>query len=179
MMDCKKALIEADGDIEKAIVILRKKGAATAEKRAANATAEGLIHAYIHPGSRLGVLLEINCETDFVARTQDMLNFAQEVCLHIAAMKPMFVGIDSVDQVYVEKEKAFFNEQLATSGKPAAIIEQIVQGKLQKLYADVCLLKQPFVKNDKLTVEEVLKELIGKLGENIKINRFARFEIGA
>lgn len=179
MMDCKKALQETDGDIEKAIDILRKKGAATAEKRAANATAEGLVHAYIHPGSRIGVMVEINCETDFVARTKDMLNFAQDVCLHIAAMKPLFINTASVDKVYVEKEKAFFTDQLAQSGKPAAIINQIVEGKLQKLYAEVCLLNQPFVKNDKMTVEDVLKELIGKLGENIKIHRFARFEIGA
>jgi elongation factor Ts len=178
MMDCKKALIETDGDIEKAIDVLRKKGAATAEKRAGNTTAEGLIHAYIHPGARIGVMVEINCETDFVARTADMVNFANDVCLHIAAMRPLFVSHESVDKAYAEKEKAFFTEQLANSGKPAAIISQIVEGKLQKMYAEVCLLNQPFVKNDKLTVADVLKELIGKLGENIKIKRFARFEIG-
>ena len=178
MMDCKKALEETNSDIEKAIDVLRKKGAATAAKRAGNTTGEGLIHAYIHPGSRIGVMVEINCETDFVARTQDMINFANDVCLHIAAMKPLFVNTSSIDPAYREKEERFFTEQLAGSGKPAAIIQQIVEGKLQKMYAEVCLLNQPFVKNDKLTVEEMLKELIGKLGENIKINRFARFEIG-
>lgn len=178
MMDCKKALIESEGDIAGAIDILRKKGAALAEKRSGNATAEGLIHAYIHPGSRVGVMLEINCETDFVARTEDMTRFAQDICMHIAAIKPKYVASEEVDATFLEKERAFFREQLVASGKPEKMIEQILEGKIKKACADVCLLQQPFVKNDKLTVDDVLKELIGKMGESIKIKRFVRFEIG-
>lgn len=179
MMDCKKALIEADGDFEKAILILRKKGAAVAEKRSGNATAEGLIHAYIHPGSRIGVLIEINCETDFVARTEDMRNFAQDACLHIAALRPTCVSPEDIDQDFVAKERALAIEQLVAAKKPAAMIDQIVQGKMEKLYGEVCLLRQAFVKNDQVTIDDLLKELIAKMGENIKIRRFARFEIGA
>lgn len=179
MMDCKKALTEANGDIEAAIVLLRKKGAAVAEKRAANATAEGLIHAYIHPGSRVGVLIEINCETDFVARTEDVKNFAQDVCMHIAAFNPRCVSPEELDQAFLEKERTLAREQLVAAGKPEKMIDQIVQGKMDRIASEVCLLKQPFVKNDQLSVDDVLKELIGKMGESIKIKRFARFEIGA
>ena len=179
MMDCKKALTEADGDFEKAILILRKKGAAVAEKRSGNATAEGLVHAYIHPGSRIGVLIEINCETDFVARTDDIRNFAQDLCLHITAMRPMCVSPDDIDQTFVAKERTFAIEQLVAAKKPAAMIDQIVQGKIEKLYSEVCLLRQAFIKNDQVTIDDLLKELIAKMGENIKIRRFARFEIGA
>lgn len=178
MMDCKKALIESNGDLEKAIEILRKKGAAIAAKRSGNATVEGLVHAYIHPGSRIGVLLEINCETDFVARTDALKQFAADVCLHIAAMKPQCVSPEDIDQTFLEKERSIFREQLAASGKPEKIIDQILEGKIAKLYTEVCLMQQPFVKNDKMTVDDVLKDLIAKLGENIKIKRFARFEIG-
>lgn len=179
MMDCKKALIETDGDIEKAIELLRKKGAAVAEKRASNATAEGLVHAYIHPGARIGVLLEINCETDFVARTDDMKQFAHDVCMHIAALKPLYISPEDVDQAFLDKEKAIAIEQLVAAKKPAAIIDQIVTGKLDKIFSEVCLLKQAFVKNDQITIHDYLKELIAKMGENIKIKRFSRFEIGA
>ncbi len=177
MMDCKKALMETDGDMEKAVEILRKKGAAIAEKRAGNATAEGLVHAYIHPGSRLGVLVEINCETDFVARTEDLKRFANDVCMHIAVFKPKAVSPDNLDPVIVEKERAFQIEQIAGSNKPASIIDQIVNGKMERFYSENCLLRQAFIKNDQLTVNDVLQELIAKLGENIKIKRFARFEI--
>ncbi len=176
MMDCKKALTEAGGDIEKAIELLRKKGAAVAEKRAGNVTAEGIVHAYIHPGARVGVLIEINCETDFVARTEEMAKFAQDICMQIAALRPVCVSSVEVDPTLIEKEKAIYREQL--TGKPAAIIDQIIEGKLQKYYTDICLINQPFIKNDKLTVDDVLKELIAKMGESIKIKRFARFEIG-
>jgi elongation factor Ts len=179
MMDCKKALTESNGDLEKAIEILRKKGAAIAAKRSGNQTVEGLIHAYIHPGSRIGVLLEINCETDFVARTDALKQFAADICLHIAAMKPLYLAPEEVDKTYLEKERSIFREQLAASGKPEKIIEQILEGKVAKLYTEVCLLQQPFVKNDKMTVDDVLKDLIAKLGENIKIKRFARFEVGS
>lgn len=179
MMDCKKALIEADGDMEKAVELLRKKGAAVAEKRSGNTTAEGLVHAYIHPGARIGVLLEINCETDFVARTEDIKKFAQDVCMHIAAIKPLYVSAAQVDAAYLEKERKFFREQLIEQGKPEKMVDQIVEGKIQKACADICLMDQKFVKNDQLTVNDLLKELIAKMGENIKIARFSRFEIGA
>jgi elongation factor Ts len=176
MMDCKNALQESDGDIEKAIDILRKKGAAVAAKRSDKVTAEGLVHAYIHPGSRIGVLIEINCETDFVARTEDMVKFAQDLCMQIAAFKPICIMSNEVNSELIEKEKAIYREQL--SGKPAQVIDQIIEGKIQKYYTEICLLNQPFIKNDKLTVEDILKELIAKMGENIKIKRFVRFEIG-
>ncbi len=178
MMDCKKALIEADGDMEKAVEILRKKGASVAEKRSGNTTAEGLVHAYIHPGAQVGVLLEINCETDFVARTQDVKQFAQDVCMHIAAIKPLYVSAAQVDAAYLEKERQFFRAQLLEQGKPEKMVDQIVEGKIQKMYADICLLEQKFVKNDQITINDLLKDLIAKMGESIKISRFARFEIG-
>lgn len=178
MMDCKKALVETDGDLEKAVDLLRKKGAAVAAKRSSNATAEGLVHAYIHPGSRVGVLIEINCETDFVANTAELKKYAQDICLHIAAAKPLYLNPEDVDPKFLEHEKSIMADQMKDSGKPAAIVNQIVEGKVNKLYADICLMKQVFVKNDKLTIEDLLKELIAKLGENIKIKRFARFEIG-
>lgn len=176
MMDCKKALQEANGDIEKAIELLRKKGAAVAEKRAGNITAEGIVHAYIHPGSRVGVLIEINCETDFVARTQEIAKFAHDMCMQIAAFRPICVSSQEVDPALIEKERAIYREQLA--GKPAQIIDQIIEGKLQKYFTEICLLNQPFIKDEKLTVHDILKELIAKLGENVKIKRFVRFEIG-
>lgn len=179
MMDCRKALEESNGDIEKAIEVLRKKGAAVAAKRSDRETAQGLVHAYIHPGSQLGVLVEINCETDFVARTQDMADFAKDLCMHIAALKPLYLSPEQVDPAFLEHEKSIFKEQLAGSGKPEKILEQIVDGKIKKLYSDVCLLQQTFVKNDQLTIEDAVKQLIAKTGENIKIRRFARFEIGA
>lgn len=178
MMDCKKALETTDGDIEKAITELRKKGAAVAGKRSGNATDEGLVYAYIHPGDRIGVMIEIDCETDFVARTNDFKQFAKDVCMHIAAYNPKYVSPEDVDQTFLDKERAFYIEELVKANKPAAVIDQIVQGKLNKLYSSICLMHQPFVKNDQLMVKDVLQELIGKLGENIRIKRFARFEIG-
>lgn len=179
MMDCKKALQETNGDIEQAIEVLRKKGAATAAKRASKDTGEGIVHAYIHPGSRVGVLIELDCETDFVARTEEMKNLAQDLCMQIVAMNPLYLNPEDMDGAFLEHERKKFKEDLADSGKPENIIDKIVDGKMQKLASEVCLTKQVFVKNDKLTVEDVIKELIGKLGENIKIKRFARFEIGA
>ena len=179
MMDCKKALEESNGDVTQAIEILRKKGTAVALKRADKETSEGVVHAYIHPGARVGVLVEINCETDFVANTADIKQFAQDVCMHIAAMKPLYLNPEDVDPKFVEHEKNILREQLAGSGKPEKIVTQILEGKVQKLYTEICLLKQAFVKNDQLTVDDVLKDLIAKTGENIKIKRFARYEIGA
>lgn len=176
MMDCKKALTEAGGDIEKAIELLRKKGAAVAEKRAGNVTSEGLVHAYIHPGSRVGVLVEINCETDFVARTEEMAKFAQDIAMQIAALKPICVTSSEVDPALIAKEQDIYREQL--KGKPAQIIDQIIEGKLQKYYTDICLLHQPYIKNDSLTIHDLLKELIAKMGEKITIKRFVRYEVG-
>lgn len=179
MMDCKKALEETNGDIDKAIEILRKKGAAVAAKRAEKETHEGIVHAYIHPGAQVGVLIELNCETDFVARTEDVQRFAQDLCLHIAAIKPLYLSEQDVDPKFLEHEKEIIRAQLAGSGKPEKMLEQIVEGKVNKLYAEVCLLNQTFVKNDQLTVAQALSELIGKTGENIKIRKFARFDIHA
>lgn len=178
MMDCKKALQETNGDIEAAVDILRKKGALVAAKRSGNATAEGLIHAYIHPGAQMGVMLEINCETDFVARTEDMKKFAHDICMHIAAQNPQFISRDQVNESFIAKERAIYREQLVASGKPEKIIDNILEGKITKLLSDICLLDQPFVKNDQLTVHNLLQELIAKMGESIKITRFCRFEVG-
>lgn len=178
MMDCKKALIESDGDMEKAVDILRKKGAAVAAKRADNVTSQGIVTSYIHAGSQVGVLVEINCETDFVARNENVQQFARDIAMHIAAVKPKCVRPEELDQEFLAKEKELFREQLAASGKPAAIIDKILEGKVEKLYSEVCLLRQPFIKNDKFTVGEMLTELIGKMGEKITIRRFTRYEIG-
>lgn len=178
MMDCKKALVESEGDLDKAIEALRKKGAAMAAKRSDKDTTEGLVHAYIHPGSQVGVLLELNCETDFVARNENLANFAKDVCMHIAAFNPPFLAPEDVSAEFLEKEKAIMKEQMKESGKPENIIDKIVEGKTDKLYSEVCLLNQPFIKNDKISVEDALKELIAKTGENVKIKKFARFEVG-
>lgn len=179
MMDCKKALEETNGDIEKAVELLRKKGAAVAAKRSDKSTSEGLVHAYIHPGSQIGVLIELNCETDFVARTEAVKEFAHSVCMHIAAMKPLYISPEDVDRTFLEKEKEIIKEQLAQSGKTGKILDQIVEGKVNKIYTDVCLLEQAYIKNDKMTVRQVLQELIAKTGENIKIAKFARYQVGA
>jgi len=179
LMDCRKALEETGGDLQKAIELLRKKGAAVAAKRASKETAEGIVQAYIHPGSQLGVLVEINCETDFVARTDDMKQFANDLCLHIAALSPLYLAPENVDPKFLEHEKQILKDQLADSGKPEKILDQIVEGKVNKLYSDICLLKQQWVKNDQLTVEQVIEELMAKTGERVQIKRFARFEIGS
>lgn len=179
MMDCQKALVEAGGDLDKAVDLLRKRGAAVALKRAGRETTEGLVHAYIHPGSRIGVLVELNCETDFVARTASVSEFAQDLCLQITALKPLYLSPEEVDAKFLEHERDVYREQMKNSGKPDAIIEKIVDGKINKLYSEICLLQQVFVKNDQFTVDQALKELIAKTGENIRIKRFARFEIGA
>lgn len=178
LTDCKNALEESHGDVQKALEILRKKGAAVAGKRSGKATAEGIVEAYIHPGSQIGVLIEMNCETDFVARTPLFKQLAQDLCMHIAAMKPLYIAPDDVDQKFLEHEKEIARAQLADSNKPPKIIDQILEGKISKLYTDVCLLKQQFIKNDSLTVEQVILELVAKTGENIKVRRFSRFEVG-
>ncbi len=178
MMDCKKALEETEGNIEKAVDLLRKKGTAIAAKRAGKETAQGIVHPYIHPGSRVGVLIELNCETDFVARTDEFKAMANDICMHIAALKPLYVKPEEIDTKFLEHERLIAQEQVAGSGKPEKVLEQIVNGKIEKLYDQICLLRQSFVKNDQKTVAEVLNDLMAKTGERIEIKRFARFEIG-
>lgn len=178
MMDCKKALEETDGNLEQAIDLLRKKGALVAAKRAEKATAEGIVQAYIHPGNQIGVLVEINCETDFVARTEALKQFATDLCMHIAAIKPLYLAPEDVDPKFLEHERSILKEQLIQSGKAEKFIDKILEGKLQKLYSEICLINQPFVKNDQFTVGQMVQELIAKTGEKIQIKRFARYEIG-
>jgi elongation factor Ts len=178
VMDCKRALQEAGGDIDKAIEVLRTKGIAKAAKRAERATSAGVVEAYIHPGERLGVLVEVDVETDFVARNQDFRRFVRDVAMQVAAADPIAIDRDGVPADSVEREKRIFEEQLADSNKPANIVEKIVTGKLDKFYADACLLEQPFVKTPEKTVGDYLKEQIAKFGENIRIKRFARFKVG-
>jgi elongation factor Ts len=178
MMDCKKALIETGGNLEKALELLRKKGADVAAKRSSNVTKHGLIHAYIHPGATIGVMVEISCETDFAAHTTAIKEFAHDVCLQIAAANPLCVDVSDLDGSLVEKEREIIKEQLKNSGKPAHLIEQIATNKLEKYYEVVCLMRQKFVKNDKLTIQDCLNEVIAKIRENIKIRRFVRYSLG-
>ena len=178
MMDCKNALDQTNGDLEKAIDVLRKKGAAVAAKRADKSTAEGIVASYIHPGSQIGVLVELNCETDFVANTSDVKNFANDLCLHIAAIKPLYLTPEEVDPKFIEHEKEILREQLAQSGKAGKFVDQIIEGKLKKVFSEICLVKQPFVKDDQYSVEQALEHLIAKTGEKIVIRRFARYEVG-
>jgi elongation factor Ts len=178
MMDCKNALLETNGDLEKSVELLRKKGIAAAEKRADRAANEGRIESYIHPGSKLGVIVEINCETDFVAKTDDFKNFSHDIAMHVAASAPGFINREDVDQESIDKEMEIYKDQAKSQGKPEAIIEKIAAGKMDKFYSEVCLMEQPFVKDPNLTIKDFLTETIAKLGENITINRFSRFKIG-
>jgi elongation factor Ts len=178
MMECKKALAETAGDIDKAIEHLRKTGVAAAEKKASRLAKEGLVEAYVHPGNRVGVLIEINCETDFVARTEEFKGLVRNLAMHVAAMKPVAVRREDVDPAVVERERAIYAEQLAREGKPAQLVERIVQGKLDKFYQGMVLLEQPYVRDDQKTVETVVKEAVAKLGENIVVRRFALFHLG-
>lgn len=178
MMECKKALSETNGDFDNAIDYLRTKGMQKVEKKAGRSTEQGIIQAYIHPGSRLGVLVEINCETDFVARTDDFLTFAKDVAMQIAAAKPLAVSRDQVDGKLVEHELGIYRAQAREQGKPEQVIEKVIIGKLEKFYQESCLLEQPFVKDSDKTIGDYLKETIGKLGENMLIKRFVRFELG-
>ncbi|MDQ8179600.1 translation elongation factor Ts [Pelagicoccus sp. SDUM812005] len=176
LMDCKKALTEANGDLEAAATILRKKGIASADKKSGRATSEGLIDSYIHLGGKVGVLIEVNCETDFVAKNDDFKAFVKDISLHIAALNPVCVSREEVPAELVEKEREVAASQ--AEGKPAAAVQKIIEGKLNKYYSTVCLLDQPFVKDDSKSVQDVLTEQISKLGENMKIRRFVRFQIG-
>jgi elongation factor Ts len=178
IMDCKRVLAEADGNMEKAIELLRKKGLAKAAKRAGRSTSEGIIHSYIHTGARFGVLVEVNCESDFVAKTDDFVEFAKNIAMHIAAANPAGLTPEDVDKSVVEKEREIFRAQMLEEGKPENIIDKIVDGKVEKFYKEVCLMSQPYVKDPQKTIEEFLKETIGKIGENVQIKRFARFQIG-
>jgi elongation factor Ts len=178
MMDCKGALAEAGGDIEKAIDILRKKGIASASKRAGRATREGIIGHYIHMGGKVGVLVELNCETDFVARTDDFQTLAREIAMHVAAADPRFVRRDEVKPEDLEREKEVYRAQFADSGKPAAVVEKIIEGKLGSFYAQACLLEQPSVRDPNVTIEQMLQAATAKTGENITVSRFVRFKLG-
>ena len=178
MMDCKKALTEANGDVEKAVELLRKKGMAAAAKRAGRATSEGLVHSYIHGNGKVGVLIELNCETDFVAKTDDFAELAKDLCMQIAAVSPKYVSRESVPAEVIEKEMKLYKEQALESGKPEKIVEKIAEGKLEKFYSEVCLVDMPFVKEDKKKVSERVKDAVAKLGENISISRFSRFQVG-
>ena len=178
MMDCKKALSETDGNIEKAIEYLRKKGLQKVEKKAGRQTSEGIIQSYIHPGSRLGVLVEINCETDFVARTEEFQRFAKDSAMHIAASKPLAIEREQISRELVDKELEIYRAQMREQGKPEQIIEKIITGKIDKYYQEVCLMEQNFVKDPDKTVKELLNEKISKLGENMAIRRFVRYQLG-
>jgi len=178
MLDSKKALEETGGNIEEAVELLRKKGIAKAAKKAGRETKEGLIHAYIHAGGRVGVLLELNCETDFVARNEVFKELANELALQIAAMRPKWVSREDVPQDVIQKETEIAREAAVAEGKPEHIAEKIAQGKLNKFFQENCLLEQKYIKDESKTVEDLIKEYIAKLGENIQVGRFCRYEIG-
>tara|TARA_B100000945_G_C20364516_1_gene588873 strand:+ start:39 stop:662 length:624 start_codon:yes stop_codon:yes gene_type:complete len=178
MMDCKKALQEANGDTKKAMEVLRKNGIAKAQKKVGRSASDGVIMPYIHPGSKLGVLLEINCETDFVARTEGFQNFCKDVAMHIAAASPMSVTKEEISEEMIESEKNIFREQSQKSGKPDEIIEKMIEGRMKKFYQENVLMEQSFVKNPDLSISDLLTETIATLGENISIARFSRFQLG-
>jgi elongation factor Ts len=178
MMECKKALEETGGNMEKAVEYLRKKGAAKAEKRVGKATSEGVVGSYIHHNGKIGVLVEVNCETDFVARTDDFKNLVRAVAEHIAAAAPLGVDKDAVPAERIAQEKRIYEEQVRASGKPEAMIEKIVAGKLESYYKEVALLYQPWVREPKKTIGDLLKEVSAKVGENVQVRRFVRFQLG-
>jgi elongation factor Ts len=179
MMDCKKALKETNGDLEKAIVYLREKGLAVARKRADRVASEGVIQAYIHTGGKLGVMLEVNCETDFVAKTPEFNEFTKNLAMQIAAASPMAIGREDLDPEIVEKEKGILLAQARESGKPENVLEKMVEGRLKKFFGEVCLLEQAYVKNPDLTIQDYLNEIRAKTGENVIIRRFIRYQLGA
>jgi elongation factor Ts len=178
MMDCRSALTEAKGDLEQAVIVLRKKGMATAAKKASRATSEGAVGTYIHAGGKIGVLVEVNCESDFVARTEDFQELLKDIAMHIAATDPRYVRREDVTAEDLEREKEIFRAQAATTGKPAAVVEKIVEGKMSKFYEEVCLLDQPFIKDQTVAIKDMIATKVGKLGENISVRRFARFKVG-
>ena len=178
MMSCKEALESANGDMEKAVEFLRKKGMASAQKRAAKTVKSGVVYAYLHMEGTVGAMVEVNCETDFVAKTDDFKELAKDIAMQVAAMNPLYVKREDVPAELLEKERAIYREEVAKSGKPANIIDKIVEGKLEKFYKDFCLVDQTFIKDDKIQVKDLVALKIGKIGENITIKRFARFKIG-
>ena len=178
MGDCLKALQEAKGEIEGAFVVLRKRGMASAAKKASRSTNEGAVGTYIHAGGKIGVLLELNCESDFVARTEDFQELLKDIAMHIAAVDPRYVGKDEVTEGDIEREKEIYRAQAAASGKPPAIVEKMLEGKLGKFYEEFCLLEQPFIKDQTQSIAQIIATKVGKLGENISVRRFARFKIG-
>lgn len=178
IMDCKKALSQNNGDLEKALTYLREKGLAAAAKKSSRIASEGLITAYIHSGGKVGVLLEVNCETDFVAKTEGFADLVKDIALHIAAMNPQYVRRAEVPTDVIDKEKAIFAVQAKESGKPENVIAKMVDGKIEKFYKESCLLEQAFVKNPDLTIEKLVIEAIAKLGENISVRRFTRYKVG-
>jgi elongation factor Ts len=176
--DCRAALVEAAGDIEKAIAVLRKKGQAAAAKKATREATEGLVGSYIHAGGKIGVLVEVNCESDFVARTEDFKELVHDIAMHIAATDPKFIKKEDVTAEAFEKEKDIYRAQAAATGKPANVVEKIVEGKMSKFYEEVCLLEQPFIKEQSMSISQLIASKIGKLGESIAVRRFARFKVG-
>jgi len=178
IMDCKEALLDSDGNVEKAVDFLRKKGITKAEKKAGREADQGVVLSYIHPGNRIGVLVEVNCETDFVAKTDGFQMFVKNVAMQIAATNPLSVTRDGIDSVVVDKEKEIFTEQAKLSGKPDNVLEKIIEGRIEKFYQENCLLEQSFIKDSDKSVQDILMETIATLGENISIARFSRFEVG-
>lgn len=178
MMDCKRALGDTEGDMEKAVDLLRQKGLAVAAKRADRVTSEGFVATYIHGGGKLGVMVEVGCETDFVAKTDGFQGFAKDVAMHVAAVNPVAVTREEIPQELIDREKEIYINQAKDTGKPENIIEKIVTGKIEKYISEICLLDQKFIKNPDLSIQDLLNELIAKMGENISVKRFARFQIG-
>jgi elongation factor Ts len=178
MMDCKKALTKTEGDLEKAVDLLRQKGLAVAAKRADRATSEGIIETYIHAGGKLGVMVEVGCETDFVAKNEMFIEFAKDVAMHVAAVNPVAIKREEVPQDMADREREIYRQQALDSGKPENIVDKIIEGKMNRYFSETCLVEQKFVKNPDLSIQDLLNDLIAKLGENISIKKFARFQVG-
>ena len=178
MMDCKQALTEAKGDLDQAVILLRKRGVSVAAKKATRVTSEGSVASYIHAGGKIGVLLEVNCESDFVARTEDFKELVHDIAMHVAASDPKFIRKEDVTPEAYEREKDIYRAQAAATGKPPQVVEKIVEGKMSKFYEEVCLYEQPFIKDQTISISQLIASKIGKLGENIAVRRFARFKVG-
>ena len=178
MMDCKQALTEAKGDLEQAVILLRKRGVSVAAKKSSRVTSEGSVASYIHAGGKIGVLVEVNCESDFVARTDDFKELVHDIAMHIAASDPKFIRKEDVTPEAYEREKDIYRSQAASTGKPPQVVEKIVEGKMSKFYEEVCLYEQPFIKEQTSSISQLIATKIGKLGENISVRRFARFKVG-
>jgi elongation factor Ts len=178
MMDCRNALEEAKGDLDTAVVVLRKRGMASAAKKASRSTTEGAVGTYIHAGGKIGVLVEVNCESDFVARTEDFQEMLKDIAMHIAAADPRYIRREDVTVEDLEREKDIYRAQAAATGKPAPVVEKIVEGKMSKFYEEVCLLDQPFIKDQSFSIRDLIAQKVGKLGENLSVRRFARFKVG-